>query len=218
MTTQTSLIRVLPDYFEVKVGSSIFELDTDTLLTSMSHQYLSRNVNLDESTNYDIIFGVTKTEIKSFLYEKAKNEETFIDLFGPWFEEFRTYQNKRNEPLSRDVEFEFSDKSKWIIKVLDLMTLRSNEDSEFSINFDDEILQNDENFLEWVNSLEWNDIKHLADEIRRPQPEPEYENEWKMSQKNLVKWEDNFNIFDFFEIDDTMSEEDSDDDRPIQDH
>lgn len=218
MTTQTSLIRVLPDYFEVKVGSSIFELDTDTLLTSMSHQYLSRNVNLDESTNYDIIFGVTKTEIKSFLYEKAKNEETFIDLFGPWFEEFRTYQNKRNEPLSRDVEFEFSDKSKWIIKVLDLMTLRSNEDSEFSINFDDEILQNDDNFLEWVNSLEWNDIKHLADEIRRPQPEPEYENEWKMSQKNLVKWEDNFNIFDFFEIDDTMSEEDSDDDRPIQDH
>lgn len=218
MTTQTSLIRVLPDYFEVKVGSSIFELDTDTLLTSMSHQYLSRNVNLDESTNYDIIFGVTKTEIKSFLYEKAKNEETFIDLFGPWFEEFRTYQNKRNEPLSRDVEFEFSDKSKWIIKVLDLMTLRSNEDSEFSINFDDEILRNDENFLEWVNSLEWNDIKHLADEIRRPQPEPEYENEWKMSQKNLVKWEDNFNIFDFFEIDDTMSEEDSDDDRPIQDH
>ena len=218
MTTQTSLIRVLPDYFEVKVGSSIFELDTDTLLTSMSHQYLSRNVNLDESTNYDIIFGVTKTEIKSFLCEKAKNEETFIDLFGPWFEEFRTYQNKRNEPLSRDVEFEFSDKSKWIIKVLDLMTLRSNEDSEFSINFDDEILQNDENFLEWVNSLEWNDIKHLADEIRRPQPEPEYENEWKMSQKNLVKWEDNFNIFDFFEIDDTMSEEDSDDDRPIQDH
>lgn len=218
MTTQTSLIRVLPDYFEVKVGSSIFELDTDTLLTSMSHQYLSRNVNLDESTNYDIIFGVTKTEIKSFLYEKAKNEETFIDLFGPWFEEFRTYQNKRNEPLSRDVEFEFSDKSKWIIKVLDLMTLRSNEDSEFSINFDDEILQNDDNFLEWVNSLEWNDIKHLADEIRRPQPEPEYEKEWKMSQKNLVKWEDNFNIFDFFEIDDTMSEEDSDDDRPIQDH
>ena len=218
MTTQTSLIRVLPDYFEVKVGSSIFELDTDTLLTSMSHQYLSRNVNLDESTNYDIIFGVTKTEIKSFLYEKAKNEETFIDLFGPWFEEFRNYQNKRNEPLSRDVEFEFSDKSKWIIKVLDLMTLRSNEDSEFSINFDDEILQNDENFLEWVNSLEWNDIKHLADEIRRPQPEPEYENEWKMSQKNLVKWEDNFNIFDFFEIDDTMSEEDSDDDRPIQNH
>ena len=77
------------------------------------------------------------------------------------------------------------------------MTLRSNEDSEFSINFDDEILQNDDNFLEWVNSLEWNDIKHLADEIRRPQPEPEYENEWKMSQKNLVKWEDNFNIFDF---------------------
>lgn len=218
MTTQTSPIRVLPDYFEVKVGSSIFELNTDTLLTSMSHQYLSRNNNLDENTNYDIIFGITKTEIKSFLYEKTKNDETFIDLFGPWFDEFRTFQNKRNEPLSRDVEFEFSDKSKWIIKVLDLMTLRSNEESEFSINFDDEILCNDENFMEWINSLEWNDIKHLADEIIRPQPEPEYEKEWKLSTKNLVKWEDNFSIFDFFEIDDTMSEEDSDDDKPIQDH
>ena len=33
MTTQTSLSRVLPDYFEVKIGSSIFELETDTFYT-----------------------------------------------------------------------------------------------------------------------------------------------------------------------------------------
>jgi hypothetical protein len=215
MTTQTSLSRVLPDYFEVKIGSSIFELETETLMTSMAHQYLSRNNAIDENSNYDIIFGITKTEIKSFLFEKIKNDEYFIDLFGQWFEEFKEFQTKRNEPLSRDIEFEFSDGSKWIIKILDLMTLRSIPNSDFAINFDDDLLQNDEDLLSWVNSLDWEDIKHLADEIRRPQPEPDYENEWKQSSKNIVKWEESFSIFDFFEIDDTMSEEDSDDDRSI---
>lgn len=213
--TQTSLSRVLPDYFEVKIGSSIFELETETLLTSLAHQYLSRNNALDDNSNYDIIFGITKTELKSFLFEKAKNDEFFIDLFGNWFEEFREFQTKRNEPLSRDIEFEFSDGSKWIIKILDLMTLRSIPSSDFAINFDDDLLKNDEELLSWVNSLEWDDIKHLADETRRPQPEPDYENEWKQSLKNIVKWEESFSIFDFFEIDDTMSEEDSDDDRSI---
>ena len=215
MTTQISLSRLLPDYFEVKIGSSIFELETETLLTSMAHQYLTRNTTIDENHNYDIIFGITKTEIKSFLYDKAKNDELFIDLFGNWIEDFRKFQNKRNEPLSRDLEFEFSDGSKWIIKIIDLMTLRSSPDCDFSINFDDELLQNDENLLSWVETLNWDDIKHLADEIKRPQPEPDYAKEWQSVNKSITKWDDNFSIFDFFEIDDTMSEEDSDDDRPI---
>ena len=218
MTTQTSLSRLLPEYFEVKIGSSIFELETDTLLTSMSHQYLTRNTSTDENHNYDMIFAITKTEIKSFLFEKAKNDELFIDLFGNWVEEFRNFQNKRNEPLSRDIEFEFSDGSKWIIKILDLMTLRSSPESDFSINFDDELLHDDENLISWIETLEWEDIKHLVDEVKRPQPEPNYAEEWKSINKNIIKWEDNFSIFDFFEIDDTMSEEDSDDDKPIQNH
>jgi 3-methyladenine DNA glycosylase AlkD len=215
MTTQTSLSRVLPDYFEVKLGSSIFELETETLLTSMTHQYLSRNTAIEETDNYDIIFGITKSEIKSFLFEKAKNDEVFIDLFGTWVEEFKTFHEKRNEPLSRDVEFGFSDGSRWIIKILDLIAIRTTPDSDFAINFDDDLLKNDEEFLSWVNDLNWDDIKHLADEIKRPQPEPDYESEWKSAEKSIVKWEDSFSIFDFFEISDTMSEEDSDDDRSI---
>jgi len=215
MTTETSLSKVLPDYFEVKIGSSIFELETETLLTSMTHQYLSRNAAIDETDNYDIIFGITKSEIKSFLFEKAKNDEFFIDLFGPWIEEFKIYHDKRNEPLSRDVEFGFSDGSRWIIKILDLIAMRTLPDSDFAINFDDDILKNDEEFIEWINNLSWDDIKHLADEVKRPQPEPDYESEWKSAEKSIVKWEDSFSIFDFFEINDTMSEEDSDDDRPL---
>jgi hypothetical protein len=218
MMTQTSLSRVLPDYFEVKIGSSIFELETETLLTSMAHQYLSRNNSIDENSNYDMIFSITKTEIKSFLFEKSKNDDHFINLFGNWIEEFRNFQNKRNEPLSRDIEFQFSDGSKWIIKVLDLIALRSEPNGDFAINFDDELLQNDENLLSWIETLEWDDVKHLADEVSRPQPEPDYNAQWKNIEKTIIKWEDNFNIFDFFEIDDTMSEEDSDDDRPIQDN
>ena len=151
MTTETSLSKVLPDYFEVKIGCSIFELETETLLTSMTHQYLSRNAAIDETDNYDIIFGITKSEIKSFLFEKAKNDEFFIDLFGPWIEEFKIYHDKRNEPLSRDVEFGFSDGSRWIIKILDLIAMRTLPDSDFAINFDDDILKNDEEFIEWIN-------------------------------------------------------------------
>jgi hypothetical protein len=181
----------------------------------MTHQYLSRNATIDETDNYDIIFGITKSEIKSFLFEKAKNDEFFIDLFGPWIEEFKIYHDKRNEPLSRDVEFGFSDGSRWIIKILDLIAMRTLHDSDFAINFDDDLLKNDEEFIEWVSNLAWDDIKHLADEIKRPQPEPDYENEWQSTQKSIVKWEESFSIFDFFEINDTMSEEDSDDDRSV---
>ncbi len=215
MTTQTSLSRNLPEYFEVKIGSSIFELETDPLLTSMTHQYLSRNSAIDESESYDILFGITKSEIKSFLYDKSKNDETFIDLFGNWVEDFKVYHEKRNEPLSRDLEFEFSDGSKWVIKVLDLMALRANPNGDFAIDFDDDLLKNDDEFIAWVNSLEWDDLKHLADEIKRPQPEPDYDAEWKKSNKSIVNWEEKFSIFDFFEINDTISEEESDIDRSI---
>lgn len=218
MTTQTSLSRILPDYFEVKIGRSIFELETETLLSSMTHQYLSKNAAINEIDNYDVFYGVTKSELKSFLYEKAKGDEIFIDLFGNWFEEFKVFNEKKNAPLSRDIEFSFSDGSKWVIKILDLMSLRSVSESSYIVDFDDPILQDDESFIKWVNELDWSDICHLADEILRPQPEPNYAEEWKNITKNIVKWEDNFNIFDFFEIDDTMSEEDSDDDRPLQDH
>lgn len=215
MTTTTSLIKLLPDYFEVKIGSSIFELETESLLTSMTHQYLSRNSAIDESENYDILFGITKSEIKSYLDDKTKKDETFIDLFGPWVDDFKIFHEKRNEPLSRDIEFGFSDGSRWIIKILDLMAIRSQPDGEFAINFDDDLLKNDSEFIEWVNSLEWDEVKHLADEIKRPQPEPDYENEWKNSEKSIVKWEEKFSIFDFFEINDTISEEESDIDRSV---
>jgi hypothetical protein len=93
--------------------------------------------------------------------------------------------------------------------------MRTLPDSDFAINFDDDLLKNDEEFIEWVSNLAWDDIKHLADEIKRPQPEPDYENEWQSTQKSIVKWEESFSIFDFFEINDTMSEEDSDDDRSV---
>jgi hypothetical protein len=79
-------------------------------------------------------------------------------------------------------------------------------------------LKNDKKFLRWVNSLTWDEIKHLADELQRPQPEPDYELEWKQSKKEIVKWENDLSLLDFYELDDNIRFEENLDDRSIPDN
>ena len=210
-----NLTKSLPDYFEVKIGSSIFELQTETLVTSMSHQYISKNTSYENIDSYDMIFSITKNEIENYLSEKYKNDDVFIDLFGDWTEDFRNFHSKKNEPLCRDLIFSFKDGSKWSIKFLDLLSIRTEYASEAIINFDDPIVKDDLLFHEWVKSLKWSEISHLADEIQRPQPEPDYEEEWANCEKELVVWENEINILDFIDFDDRISEEEDSVDRSI---
>lgn len=211
-------IEELPEYFEVKIGGSKFELSTDSLITSMAHQFISKSTSFEDMESYDVLFEVTKNELMDFLYSKHEADETFIDLFGNWSEEFRDFHSKRNEPFCRDLVFSFKDGSKWSIKVLDLMALRTSEDSDAIVDFDDPIVKNDEEFMEWVSTLTWEDVKHLADEIQRPQPEPEYETEWKESEKEIIKWENELSILDFYELDDKIRFEETLDDQSLPDN
>ena len=49
----------------------------------------------------DNISNYLNNAVKSLDQQKVKPDEYFIDLFGIWFEDFKLYQDKRNEPLSR---------------------------------------------------------------------------------------------------------------------
>jgi hypothetical protein len=203
----------LPNYFKTRIGNAEYELETDTLLTSMAHQFISRSNNQTNIDNYDVIFSISKSEIEEYLLLNYE-DSNFVDLFGNWIEDFKTYHSAKNEPLCRDLIFNFSDKSKWCIKIIDLLSLR-NEDGDDTINFDDEILKNDVLLMDWVKTLTWDDVKDLAEEIERPQPEPDYENEWSVVEKSINKWDETINILDFFELDDTIEYVEEDDDKSL---
>lgn len=204
----------LPDYFKVKIGNAEYELDTETLISSLSHQYLSKNSNQNSFESYDILYSLIKEEITEYISEIAKDKDNFIDLFGNWNEDFRLFHNKKNEPLCRDINFNFSDGSKWCVKILDLMTLREDFDAS-KINYDDPILYNEELLFEWLSELKWDDVFEIAEEIERPQPAPDYETEWALCNKDIVYWEKSFNILDFFEPDDIIGLEEAPDDKPV---
>lgn len=201
----------LPDFFKVKLGNIEYEMTTESLIVSMTHQFVSKNTSYHNIENYDAVFTVTKSEIEDFLLSKTIAGENFIDIFGDWILEFRLYHHKKNEPLCRDIQFKFSDESEWSIKFIDLLTIKA-KDKDYIINFKDPIVS-DENLLnEYIQTLSWEDVKHYAEELKRPQPEPDYEKEWADCTKTIVQWEDTIDILDFLELDDKIYEEEEDND------
>jgi hypothetical protein len=211
MTDELVLVnQELPEFFQVKLGNLEYEMNTESLSVSMTHQFVSKNTSHHDIENYDAVFTVTKTEIEDYLLHKSALGENFIDIFGEWIFDFREYHQKKNEPLCRDIHFTFSDQSEWTIKFIDLLSLKS-KDEEYIINFKDPIVNDEKLLHEFIDSLSWDDVKHYAEEIKRPQPEPEYDKEWKNCTKVIIQWEETIDILDFLEIDDKIYEEEEDD-------
>ena len=200
----------LPNFFKVKIGKSEYDLEVETLITSLSHQYLSKTSNQSSFENYDILFSLVKEEIHEYVSELHLKGENFIDLFGDWYDDFKTFHNRKNDPICKDIVFNFSDGSKWAVKILDILTLRDDFKAH-KINYDDPVLF-DENLLrEWLSELDWKDVIELAEEIERPQPQPDYDSEWKSCNKEIVSWEDNVSLLDIFDIDDIIGLEEAPD-------
>lgn len=204
----------LPEFFKTKIGNSEYEIEAETLLASMAHQFISKSNNQANIENYDVIFQISRNEIEEYLSLKYQNKENFIDLFGDWIDDFRQFHTQKNEPICRDLIFKFSDGSKWCIKIIDLLSLRETDENS-AINFDDEILKDNTALIDWVNTLTWDDVKDMAEEIERPQPEPDYSQEWLSIEKELVNWDETINLLDFFEIDDTIDIEEDINDRSL---
>lgn len=74
-------------------------------------------------------------------------------------------------------------------------------------------MQDDVSLLTWLSSeIKWDDIMHLADEIQRPQPEPDYDSEWINSKKYVKTWDKDFNILEMLGITDKIDSEDDEED------
>lgn len=197
----------LPVFFEVKMGKSIYEMETKSLLSTMTQQFLSSKREDYNADHYNLLFSTTKQEIEDYIEHLWEMDNIFIDLFGNWMEGFHEFQNEKNKVFCRDLIVEFKDGSKWSIKLIDLLSLKNSENpSTFEVDFDDPILKNDEDLIKWVNTLKWNEVSMFAEEIQRPQPETNYSRVWKRSKKEIIDWDKTINILDLMEM--TNSTED----------
>lgn len=197
----------LPVFFEVKMGKSIYEMETKSLISTMTQQFLSSKREDYNSDHYNLLFSTTRQEVKDYIEHLWELENIFIDLFGNWMEDFHNFQNEKNKVFCRDLIVEFKDGSKWSIKLIDLLSLKNTENSvSFEIDLDDPILKNDEDLIKWVNTLKWNEVSMFAEEIQRPQPETNYSRIWKRSKKEIIDWDKTINILDLMEM--TNSTED----------
>ena len=197
----------LPSYFEVKIGNSKFGMMTESLITTLCHQYLNKHQNIYNFDHYEMIFHSVKLEIEKFVETLVEKQVEELDLLGNWIEDFQTFQQEKNQHLCRDFVVEFSDGSKWSIRLLDLLSIKYDDE----IDDDDPILKDENLLLKWINTLSWNDLEPFAEEIQRPQPAPDYVKEFKKAKKEIIVWEKTINLLDLLE---TSNDEDEDD-RPI---
>ena len=84
------------------------------------------------------------------------------------------------------------------IRLIDILSIKAGSDEDsFEIDIDDPLINDDDSLLKWIQeNLTWNDISHFAEEIQRPQPEPDYNDEWKESTKIIKEWENTFSILE----------------------
>ena len=200
-------------YFKVKLGKLTYEIELSSLIAVMANQIISSNPALSHEENYDIAFEVTKNEIFDYLKSLDTEEKDTIDLFDNWFYDFTTFQKQKNKPFCKDLIIEFSDKSKWSIRLIDILSIKAGSDEDsFEIDIDDPLINDDDSLLKWIQeNLTWNDISHFAEEIQRPQPEPDYNDEWKESLKIIKEWENTFSILELVGKTDIIDEsQDSD--------
>lgn len=201
------MIENLPAYFEVKIGNSKFQMMTESLITTLCHQYLNKHQNVYNFDHYEVLFHSVKLEIQKFLEHLTNNEINELDLLEDWVDKFQDFQQEKNKYLCKDFVVEFSDNSKWSIKLLDLLSLKYDDE----IDEDDPMLKNEQLLLKWVTSLSWKDLEMYAEEIQRPQPEPDYVKEFKKAKKEIVVWEKTMNLLDLLEA----SNDEEDDDQSL---
>jgi hypothetical protein len=82
-----------------------------------------------------------------------------------------------------------------------------------NIYISNEILQNEEVFLNFINEkLSWKDVCEHAELIKSDENDEKYDEEWKNATKEIIPWDKNLSIFDFISMGDIILEEDEIDD------
>ena len=65
------ILEIIPEFVKIKIGNSTFDLAFDSLIASMTHQYLSNHHTMREDSDYDLIFEVTKELISDFTFSRS---------------------------------------------------------------------------------------------------------------------------------------------------
>jgi len=219
MTIHNSEKNVLPEYVTVKIGKNKFQLSSEYLLSSMVQQVIHKNNSLYNSDDFMMVFDVTKIEVTNFLESLPETELEEFDLLGDWLEKFDQFQVNKNKVFCKDLIVEFSDKTRWILKFIDIMTIKNQLEGvdEDLIDPKDELLADEETFLNFVNEkLTWKDVCEHAELIKSDEQDEQFESEWKTAKKEILPWDKNLSIFDFISIGDIIVDgeniDDDDDD------
>lgn len=212
------VLEIIPEFVKVKIGNSVFELAYDSLIASMTHQYLTNHHTLREGTDYDVVFEVTKELITDFVKENLINKD-YVDILGDWIPEFVVFHNEKNKPLCKDINITFENGSIWQIKLLDLLAFKyeiHSDEDDFEINYEDPLLKDDSDIIKYLDEVSWEQIQEFAEEIQPPQPEPDYNKMYESASKSVISWEKNISLLDFFDISDIINisedQEEEDDD------
>jgi hypothetical protein len=207
-----------PAKINVLLSKKLVPMDFNQVSASMTHQLLNKNARGVDSDHFYMLFETTLIEIKEYLADKASADTNFFaNLFGEWFQDFFTYQNEKSKPFSKDVIVTFSDGSEWAVKALDILALAQNFDvkrksKEIVIDAKDPMLVNDKAMIKWVEKyLKWDDIKDLAEEVKRPQPEIDYDAEWLKANKRVQEWENPISIIEMIALESEPLVEEEDD-------
>ncbi len=213
MTTSKS--NPLPESTKIKIGKSIFDIDMDVLLSSMTHQVIHKNNSLYNSEDFNLIFEITRAEVTNFLESYFDSEADYFDIFEDWVSHFDEYQKNKNKLFCKDLIITFPDKSKWQIRVLDILTLRNrllgNDTSE--VDMDDELLLDDEKLILWIeDNLTWTELSEYAEYIKEPRQENTRNKNFMKANKVIKLWSKQLSIFDFIQVGDMIIRDDDEDD------
>ena len=212
----TSKNKPLPESTKIKIGKNIFDIDIDVLLTSMTHQVIHKNNSLYNSDDFGLIFEITKTEVTNFLESYFDDEAEYFDIFSDWVKLFDEYQQNKNKLFCKDLIITFPDKTKWQVRVLDILSIRNRLSGSESteVDLDDELLLDDEKLILWIeDNLTWDDISDYAEYIKETRQENTRNKNFIKANKVVKLWAKQLSIFDFIQVGDMIiRDEDEDDD------
>ena len=207
--------KYLPEVIKIKIGKNIFDADIDVLIASMTHQVIHKNNSLYNSDDFAIVFDVTKAEITNFLESHLDEEAEYFDLFEDWVSLFDEYQKNKNKLFCKDLIVTFPDRTKWQIRILDILSLRNKLSGSESVevDLDDELLIDDDKLLLWIeDNLSWEDLSEYAEFVKEDRQENTRNKNFQKASKVIKVWPKQLSIFDFIQVGDMIIRDDDEDD------
>lgn len=207
--------KYLPEVVKIKIGKNIFDADLDVLVASMTHQVIHKNNSLYNSDDFAIVFDITKAEITNFLESHFDEEAEYFDLFEDWISLFDEYQKNKNKLFCKDLIVTFPDRTKWQIRILDVLSLRNKLSGSESVevDLDDELLLDDDKLLLWIeDNLSWADLSEYAEFVKEDRQENTRNKNFQKANKVIKVWPKQLSIFDFIQVGDMIIRDDDEDD------